>query len=451
MAIQLSDHFSYQKLLRFTIPSIGMMLFVSVYGVVDGLFVSNFVGKTAFASVNLIMPFLQILSGVGAMLGVGGSALVAKTLGEGDDRRAGRYFSMTLMLLMAVGLLFTVVGVVFMRPVAYLLGATDGMIGDCVAYGRTVMLFSLFMHMQYTFQSYLIVAERPTLGLIVTVAAGLTNMLLALLFVGILGGGVVGAGLATGLSQCVGGLVPFLWFLSRRNRSALRFAPTKMEWRPILKACGNGASEMLGSVSGSITGMFYNHQLMAHAGEDGVAAYGALMYAGFVFVAVFLGYATGVAPVVGYHFGAGDHRELRSLLRKSLTVVLAAGLLMALLALALAMPMARLFVGYDDELMAMTVRAFRISAGAFLVMGVGIFTSSFFTALNDGLVSMEISALRTLVFPLASVLVMPALLGLDGVWVSLAVSEGMSLATAAGFLLAKRKKYRYGRIAEPLS
>lgn len=443
MKIQLSDHFGYKRLLRFTIPSVAMMLFMSIYGVVDALFVSNFVGKTAFASVNLIMPFIQILSGVGAMLGVGGSALVAKTLGEKEEHKASRYFTMMMYLLGFVGIVFTALGVIFIRPVSYLLGATDAMIGDCVLYGRTVLMFSLFMHMQYQFQSYLVVAEKPTFGLVVTVSAGVTNMILDALFVAVFKWGIVGAAVATGLSQCVGGLIPFFWFLSKRNHSAIHFTKTKLEIKPVFKACVNGASEMLSSVSGSIIGMFYNLQLVKFAGETGVAAYGVVMYASFVFIAVLMGYSNGSSPIVGYHFGAQNHAEMKNLLKKSLTIMLTVGTGMTIVALALSKAVAKIFVGYDAELFDMTVHGFRICVFAFIIMGVGIYTSSFFTALNDGVVSLEISTLRSLIFPIITVNLLPLLFKLDGVWYSLLVSEILSVIASAIFLLVKKKKYKY--------
>lgn len=443
MHIRLSDHFTYRKLLLFTLPSVGMMISMSIYGVVDGLFVSNFVNKTAFASVNLIMPFVQILSGMGAMFGVGGSALVAKTLGEGETHRACRYFTMMMYLLAGIGVLFTVLGIVFIRPVSYLLGATEEMIDYCVVYGRTVLLFSLFMHMQYQFQSYLVVAENPGLGLAVTIAAGLTNMVLDAVFMAGLRLGIVGAAVATGMSQFVGGMVPLVWFLSKYNRSHLRFVPTGMEWKPILKASVNGASEMLSSVSGSITGMLYNRQLMKYAGEDGVSAYGVVMYASFVFIAVMMGYSSGVSPVVGYHFGADNRGELKNLLKKSMILMVGTGTALSLLAFVLAKPIALIFVGYDAALARMTVRAMQISVTAFIIMGVGIYTSSFFTALNDGVVSMEISVLRSLVFPTLCIIVLPLFLKLDGVWLALVGSEVLSFFAAGIFLLAKRKKYHY--------
>lgn len=443
MNIRLSDHFDYGKLLRFTLPSIGMMLFMSVYGVVDGFFVSNFVGKTAFASVNLVMPFIQVLGGMGAMLGVGGSALVAKTLGEGDAHRAGRYFTMLMYTMVIVSVVFTVLGVSLIRPVAYLLGATDGMINDCVLYGRTVLLFSIFMHMQYQFQSYLIVAEKPNLGLIVTVAAGCTNMALDALFVGVFGWGIAGAAVATGMSQFVGGMIPLIWFLSKRNRSSLHFTKTGMELKPILKASGNGASEMLSSVSGSIIGMLYNLQLMKYAGEDGVAAYGVVMYAAFIFIAVMMGYATGSSPIVGYHFGARNKAEMHNVLKKSLILLTVMGAALTLTGILLAKPIALLFVGYDRDLMKITVRAFRICSAPFIIMGIGMYTSSFFTALNDGVVSMEMSSLRSLVFPLITVITLPLLFRLDGVWFSLVGSEILSVGAAIIFLRVKQKKYGY--------
>lgn len=443
MQIQLSDHFSYGRLLRFTLPSIAMMVFMSIYGVVDGLFVSNYVGKIAFASINLIMPFIQVLSGMGAMLGVGGSALVAKTLGEHQEKRASQYFTMMMYMLLIVGLVFTVLGVVFIRPVSYLLGASEAMIDDCVVYGRTVLLFSIFMHLQYQFQSYLVVAEKPTLGLAVTIGAGVTNMLLDALFVGYFRWGIVGAAMATGTSQFVGGMVPLLWFLSKRNQSKLHFTKTKMEWRPVLKSCGNGASEMLSSASASITGMLYNLQLMKYAGENGVAAYGVVMYATFIFIAVLVGYASGSSPIVGFHYGAQDHAEMRNLLHKSLVILVTGGTALSITSFVLAVPFSRIFVGYDDTLMQLTVHAFRICSLPFGIMGIGIYTSSFFTALNDGLVSIEISSLRALVFPVFCILAMPALWQLDGVWYSLPGSEVLSVIASILFLTGKRKKYQY--------
>ena len=443
MTIRLSDHFTYRRLLRFTLPSIVMMVFTSVYGVVDGLFVSNFVGTTAFAAVNLVMPFIMVLGGVGAMLGTGGGALVAKTLGEGNTHRAQRYFTMMMRLMVISGVLLSVLGIACIRPVAYLFGATDAMIDDCAVYGTLVLVFNAPLLMQYAFQSFLVTAEKPRLGLLVTVLAGVTNMALDALFIAVFGWGVAGAALATGLSQCVGGLVPLFFFMSKRNNTALRFQKTKFELRPILKACGNGASEMMSSISGSITGILYNRQLMAYAGENGVAAYGVIMYASFIFIGVFMGYSSGSAPIVGYHYGAGNHQELKSMLRKSLRLVVASGVAMTAAGLLLAAPLASVFVGYDAELLAMTIRALRICFTVFTVMGVNVYASSFFTALNDGGVSAAISFLRSLLLPAATILILPRLFGLDGIWYSLPAGEALALFVSIGFLAAKRRMYRY--------
>lgn len=443
MQIQLSDHFTYGKLIRFTVPSIVMMIFTSIYGVVDGFFISNFVGKTAFASVNLIIPYLQILGGMGAMLGVGGSALVAKTLGEGKVPLARRYFTMMTYLMVIVGVVCSVLGIALLRPMAYVFGATDAMIGDCVIYGTACLVFNTALLMQYGFQSYLIVAEKPKLGLAVTVLAGVTNMVLDYLFMAALPMGVLGAALATGLSQCVGALVPFLWFLSKRNGSALRFQRTRIELSPMVKACINGSSEMLSSVSGSITGILYNRQLMKYAGENGVAAYGVVMYAAFIFLGVFVGYSNGSSPVMGYHYGAQNHDEMKNVLKKSLTLLGGVAVVMLVLAVTLARPLASLFVGYDAELMDMTVRAFRICAVPLLFMWFNIYTSSFFTALNDGPVSAAISFMRALLLPVLCILVLPMLWKLDGVWFSLVGSELLGLAVSLAFMLGLRKKYGY--------
>ena len=442
MSIQLSDHFTFSKLIRFALPSVVMMIFTSIYGVVDGLFVSNFVGKTPFAAINLVMPFIMILGGVGFMIGTGGSALVAKTLGEGKNETAQRYFTMMILLTLVLGALLTVLGILFMRPVSYLLGATDAMIEDCVQYGRAVLAFNAAFMLQNVFQSFLITAEKPQLGLAVTIAAGVTNMVLDALFIAVFKWGVVGAAVATGLSQCVGGLLPLLYFLLP-NRSLLRLRPTRLEWRPLVKACTNGSSELMSNISSSLVGMLYNFQLMKMIGEDGVSAYGVLMYVQFIFIAIYIGYSIGTAPIIGYHYGAQNHGELKNMLRKSLFLMSVSGLLLTLLALLLAQPMAQLFVGYDAESCALTIHAFRIFSFVFLLAGLNIFLSSFFTALNNGAVSAAISFLRTLVFQTSSVLILPLFIGVDGIWWAAAVAEVCAFLISLIFLLAKRGRYHY--------
>ena len=442
MNIRLSDHFTYKKLLRFVLPSIVMMIFTSIYGVVDGLFVSNFVGKTAFAAINLVMPFIMVLGGMGFMIGTGGSALVAKTLGQQEPGEANRYFSMMIILTVLSGAVLTAIGVIFMRPISYLLGATDAMIDDCVRYGRTVLAFVIAFMLQNVFQSFLITAEKPRLGLLATVAAGVTNMALDALFIAGFKWGVVGAAVATGLSQCVGGVLPLIYFL-RPNSSRLRLVKTRLELRPILQACGNGSSELMSNISGSLVSMLYNFQLLAYAGENGVAAYGVLMYVQFIFVAIFVGYAIGSAPIVGYHYGAENHAELRNMLTKSIKLMSAGGVILTVLAIVLAAPLARIFVGYDAELFEMTRHAFCLFAFSFLMAGFNIFTSSFFTALNNGVISAAISFLRTLVFQTLCVLLLPLLFGLDGIWWAMTVAEVFALGLSILFLATQRKRYHY--------
>lgn len=442
MAIQLSDHFSYRRLLRFCLSPIIMMVFTSIYGVVDGLFVSNFVGKVPFAAINLVWPFLMILGGMGFMIGTGGSALVAKTLGEGDRERANRYFTMMIWLTVILGVVLSAIGIAFMRPIAYLLGATDVMIGDCVTYGRIILGFNTAFMLQNVFQTFLVTAEKPKFGLWATVSAGVTNMALDALFIAGFGWKVSGAALATGLSNCIGGLLPLIYFL-RPNKSLLRLVPTRLELRPLLKACANGSSELMSNISGSLVSMLYNFQLLRFAGEDGVAAYGVLMYIQFIFIAVFIGYVIGVSPVVGYHYGAQNHAELRNVRRKSTVLMVCAGVAMMALAQLLASPLAKIFVGYDQGLYDMTREAFFIFSFSFLLAGFNIFTSSFFTALNNGAVSAAISFLRTLVFQMASVLILPIFFDLNGIWWAITVAEVFAALISAGFLFFKRKKYHY--------
>lgn len=440
--IQLSDHFTYKRLMEFVLPSIVMMIFTSVYGVVDGLFVSNYAGKAAFAAVNLIMPVPVMLGALGFMLGTGGSAIVAKTLGEGKKGLANQYFSMLTAVAFIGAALLAVIGVVLMRPLAVLLGADGEMLGYCVTYGRIILISLPFFALQNIFQSFLVTAERPSLGLKVTIAAGVTNMVLDFLFVGVLHLGVVGAGTATVISEIVGGCVPLIYFL-RPNTSLLRLKRPKIVWRILGHACANGSSELMSNISMSLVNMLYNIQLMRFAGENGVAAYGTIMYVNFFFVAVFIGYSIGTAPVVGFHYGAQNHEELRNVFRKSLRLIFFAGIAMTILGLLLSGVLAQVFVGYDGELMELTKRGFRIYCSAFLIMGFNIYGSAFFTALGNGLISALISFLRTLVFQVLAVLLLPVFLGLDGIWFAIVAAELLALAVTGSLLVGRRKKYHY--------
>lgn len=442
MKIQLSDHFTYSKLLRYTLPSIVMMVFTSIYGVVDGFFVSNFVGKTPFTAVNFIMPVLMILGAAGFMLGTGGGALIAKTMGEGKQEEANRLFSLVIYTGVGCGVVLAALGLLFIRPIAAALGAQGQMLEDSVTYARIILCAIPAFVLQYEFQCLFATAEKPTLGLYVTVAAGVTNMVLDALFVAVFRWGLEGAAAATALSQCVGGLIPLVYF-ARPNSSLLRLGRTRLDGKALWKTCTNGSSELMSSISGSVVSMLYNTQLLRYAGEDGVAAYGVLMYVSLVFQAVFIGYSVGTAPVIGYHYGAQNHGELRGLRRKSMMVIAIFAAAMFTAAQLLARPLSLLFVGYDQELLELTVQAFFIFSFSFLFSGFAIFGSSFFTALNNGLVSAAISFLRTLVFQVAAVLIFPLIWEVDGIWLSIVAAEALAVTVTAAFLWALRKKYQY--------
>ena len=443
MTIQLSEHFTYKKIFRFALPSIVMMVFTSIYGVVDGTFVSNFVGKTPFAAVNLVWPFLMILGAFGFMIGTGGSALVAKTLGEDKKEDANRYFTMLITLVIILGLLLTILGLIVIRPLSSALGASGQMLEDCVTYGRTLVIFNTAFMLQSVFQSLFITAEKPRLGLIMTVIAGLTNMVLDALFIAVFKWGLVGAALATGLSQCIGGVLPLIYFMSPKNDTALKFVKTKLEETVLLKACANGVSELMTTVSSSLVSMLYNFQLMRLAGQNGIAAYGAVMYVEFAFVAVFIGYSIGTAPIVSYHYGAGNNDEVKNMLQKSFKIMSILGITMMVLAQMLASPLAKVFVGYDKELFDMTVHGFRLFSFYFILAGINIYSSSFFTALNNGIISAIISFSRTLGFETLSVIILPIFFKLDGVWMAITVAEICAFVISMSFLISKREKYNY--------
>lgn len=444
MNIQLSDHFTFGKLIRFTLPSIAMMIFTSIYLVVDGFFVSNFAGKTAFAAVNMIMPVLMILGTVGFMFGTGGSALVSMVYGAGEKEKANRYFSLLVYTAFAVGTVIAVLAFIFIRPIAALLGAEGALLDYCILYARIILTVLPLYILQVMFQSFFSAAEKPTLGLIVTVAAGMTNIILDAILVTLLPleYKLAGAAVATAIAQAVGGIVPLVYFF-RKNSSLFQLGRTRFEWQTVLRACTNGSSEFMSNIAMNVVGILYNLQLMNYAGEDGVAAYGVMMYVSMIFSAAFLGFSIGSTPVVGFHHGAQNHAELKSILRKSLYLVGIFGIIMVAAAELLANPISRIFVGYDQALLEMTVYGFRIFALSFGFMGFGIFVSGFFTALNDGLTSALIAFVRTLVLQTAAVLILPILWGIDGIWISVVAAECMSLVLGGFFLVTKRKKYHY--------
>lgn len=441
--IQLSDHFTTGRLLKFTASPIIMMIFTSIYTIVDGFFISNYAGKTAFTALNLIYPYLQILGCLGFMIGTGGSALVAMTLGTGDENRANRLFSMLVVATAVLGVLFSAFGLALLEPVALLLGATPELLPSCLTYGRILLTFQTAFMLQYLFQSFFIAAEKPKLGLCFTVAAGATNMVLDFVLVGVAGLGLVGAASATVISQMVGGVAPIFYFIKRRPGCRLYFTKPLFSLRELFKACTNGASELMTNISMSLVSALYNIQLLKLFGADGVAAYGVLMYVGFVFAAVFIGYAQGCAPIVSYHFGADNKDELKNLLRRSLTIIAVAGVAMLVSSELLAGPLAKIFVGYDAGLLALTIHGMKLYSISFILSGFNIFGSAFFTALNNGAVSAAISFLRTLLFQIVSILTLPLLIGVDGIWLAVVAAEAMALMCTGGFVVRGRKRYGY--------
>ncbi len=440
--MQLSQHFTCRRLLRYCLPSIIMMVFTSVYGVVDGFFVSNFAGKTPFAAVNFIMPILMILGCAGFMFGTGGSALIGMALGEGDNKKANNIFSLVVYSSIVCGVLLAIIGLVILRPVATLMGAEDEMLRQCLIYGGIFLAGLPFYILQYEFQCLFATADKHKLGMYVTIIAGCTNIVLDALFVAVFPWGVAGAAVATVISQIAGGIIPLVYFL-RKNDSPLRLTKCSFDGTALLKTCTNGSSELMSNISASVVGMLFNVQLMKYAGENGVAAYGVLMYVSMIFQAIFLGYTVGTAPVVSYHYGADNKDEVKNLLKKSLIIVAAVAVCMFVAGELLSWPLAKIFVGYDAELMDMTVNAFYIFSFSFLFFGFSVFGSSFFTALGDGLTSAAIAFLRTLVFQIAAVMLLPLIFGLNGIWASIVAAEIVSVAVTAVFLAIKRKKYGY--------
>lgn len=442
MNIQLSEHFTVSKLLKFVAPSIIMMIFTSIYGVVDGFFVSNFVGKTQFAAVNLIMPFIMAVVTVGFMLGTGGSALVAKTLGEGDESKAKKYFSMIVYTALIGGAILSVISFFLVRPIAVLFGAEGELLEYSVLYAH-ILVFSLPMFMlQNVFQVFFVTAEKPHLGLYVIISAGVTNMILDFLFIAVFHFGLAGAAVATAIGETVGGLVPMIYF-ARPNSSRLKLVRTKPEWKALGQACFNGSSELMTNLSASVVNMLYNFQLMKFAGQDGIAAYGVIMYVNFIFIAIFIGFSIGSSPIIGYHYGAENNDELKSLLKKSLMIIATISLALTVFAELLSSPLAKIFVSYDENLFAMIRDGYRLYTLSYLICGFNIWGSAFFTALNNGFMSATISFLRILVFQIICLLLLPAIFDVNGIWISIVVAEFLAVSVTATLIIKNRKKYQY--------
>lgn len=440
--IQLSDHFSYGKMIRFTLPSICMMIFTSIYGIVDGFFVSNYVGSVPFAALNLAMPFIMILSAIGFMFGSGGTALVSMRLGMGENKRANETFSLLTYVLTASGIFLGIIGALIAPWMCRLLGATDEMLPYAVQYTRISMLSLPLFMLQRMFQSFMITAERPHMGLVVTVLSGCTNMVLDWLFVGIFRWGLAGAAYATVLSEYVGGLIPLIFFLMPNN-TILRLGKTHFHIHDIIKASTNGSSEFLSVSASSIIGMLYNLQLLKYAGTDGVAAYGVIMYVNFIFTGIYFGYTMGISPVIGFHYGAENVDELKNLFKRSMNMLITASVIITLTSELASRLLVNIFVGYDPELMALTVRGFRIYSIAFLFMGINTFGSGFFTALNNGRISAILSVTRSLGLQLISIYLLPYLLGVDGLWLVIVSSDGLCLLLTVSMLAKYRNKYHY--------
>lgn len=442
MKIQLSDHFTYGRLLRFMLPSIIMMIITSIYSIVDGLFVSNLVGELALSAVNIVFPITMIIGSFGFMLGTGGSAVVARTLGEGKEELANRYFSMIIMVVVLLGAFLTVLSVIFVEPLVRLAGASDLLMEDSIVYGRIMLAGSVAFMLQTTFQSFFVVAEKPHMGLALTIAAGVTNMILDYVFIKVMEMGIAGAGLATIIGYAVGGMIPLVYFICKKD-NGIRLVRPKFYGNILLKSCTNGSSEMMNTVASSVISMLYNIQLMKILGESGVAAYSVMMYVDFIFLGAFLGFSMGSAPVVSYHFGADNREELKNIFKKSMYIIGCASVAMVVIAELLSKPLSAIFVGYNGELMKMTVHGFRLFALNYLICGVNVYASAFFTALSNGKISAFISFMRSLILRGGMVLLLPLFWGVDGIWLAVVAAEGISVVISVVFLVAKRKQYHY--------
>lgn len=443
MKIELAGHFSYKRIITTVLPCIIMMVFTSIYVIVDGLFISNYTGTTAFSAVNFIFPVIMIVSAVGFMIGAGGNALVSKTLGEGNKQLANQYFSMLIYVTFIGGVIISGILFIFLKEIAKALGAEGEMLKYCVVYGRILLAACPICMVQNAFQSFFMTAEKPLLGTIYTIVAGLVNIVFDALLVAVFKFGIIGAAVATSLSQFIGGVGPLIYFLSKKNNSTLKLIKARFDLKALLKTFANGSSELVTNISASIVNILYNMQLIKYIGENGVASYGVIMYVTFVFAAVFFGYNIGISPIIGYHYGAKNTKELKNLFKKSLVLIGISSICLTAISVLLSKPLSTIFVSYDKELLDLTSRALKIYMISFLICGFNIFSSAFFTALNNGLISAILSFGRTLVFQFLSILILPYYFEVDGIWFAIIVAEACSLVLTIIMFIANRKKYKY--------
>ena len=441
-SVDMSAHFTTLQLLKYAAPSMAMMVFTSIYGVVDGFFVSNFAGSTAFAAVNFIMPFIMILCSVGFMVGTGGSALIASAAGEGDVPRANSYFCKLVTFTFMVGIVVAVFGFFFARPLAQLMGATGIMLDLSEIYARISMISLPFYMLQCLFQAFFNTAGKPKVGFVVTLCAGCTNIVLDIVFVGILGFGVEGAAAATVCSEFIGGGVSLIYF-TRKNPTPYTYRPVLPNPRLIGRTCINGSSEMVANIAMSLVGMVYNIQLLRLLGENGVSAYGVIMYVSLLFSAIFIGYEIACSPLMSFQNGAGNTCEKRSLFKKSMLIISVASVILFVIGESCAYPIAYIFTGYNQDLCDLTVMAFRMYACSFLFMGIAMYGSAFFTSLENGLISAIISFVRTLVCELGAVIILPYLFGAQAIWLSFVVAEIVAALLSGLLIVAFSRKYGF--------
>ena len=437
-----SQHLTYRKIIRYTIPPVIMMIFTSLYSVVDGLFLSNFAGKEPFAAVSFIMPYLMMFNATGFMFGTGGSALIAKRLGEKKPKEANEIFTTLIVFSVFTGIFFAVLGSMFLKPVILMQGAEGELLYNSLKYGQIYLLGVPACIIQFEFEALYSTSGKSKMGLYSTVISGLTNIALDALFLGVFSWGIVGAAVATVISQYIGGIIPITYY-GRKNKSLLRLVRCKLRFKEMIKVCTNGSSEMVNNISISIVSLLYNVQLLKYAGDDGIAAYGIMMYINFLFTAVFWGYVSGMSPAISFNYGAKNHKELHSLLKKSLVILTLTSIFMFLSSITLAAPITKIFVNYDNHLLDITIRGFYMFSFLFLFSGLAIFSSSFFTSLNNGLVSAIISFSRVFLFQIPSVIILPHIWGLDGIWISVVVAEILTVLMGGIFGIAYRKKYKY--------
>ncbi len=438
----LAKKFSLASLLLFAAPNIIMMIVLSMYIIVDGMFVARFIGTTALSAINMFYPAICFEMALGIMIATGGSAIAAKKLGEGKQKEAQNNLSFLMVVEGSFGIVIAVVGNLFTAEIVSFLGASAAQAPLSITYAKIIFSFAPAFFLQTAFQTFFVTAGKPALGLIVTILGGVANILLDYIFMAPLRLGVTGAAIATGIGYCIPAMVGVIFFLKAKT-NPFHFVRPRFDGKVLLQACANGSSEMVTNLSNAVTTFLFNFTLLQFYGEDGVASITIILYFQYLFTALYFGYSNGIAPIISYKYGNDDRKQLQALFKNSVLFLIISSIAANVLLHFTISKLLTIFTAENSPVYQITLHGFSIYSMAFMIMGLGIFSSAMFTAFSDGITSAIISFSRTFLFIVGAILLLPAILGERGVWLAVPIAEAFGFLISILYLIGKKQKFHY--------